>query len=92
MYLPTFRLRATKLPEKSNVFTFFPLKSLCDHNRACRKIGKGQPKVIIYTNMMELSFRCYILSFIEISPPVPEKNIFKVFTIYGHGSHLSHVT
>ena len=23
---------------------------------------------------------------------VPEKKIFKVFTIYGHGGHLSHVT
>ena len=31
-------------------------------------------------------------SFIEIGPPVPEKKFFMVFTIYGHGGHLGHVT
>ena len=31
--------------------------------------------------------------FLEIGPPVPEKKIFEgLFTIYGHGSHLGHVT
>ena len=34
----------------------------------------------------------YMPSFLEISPPVPEKKIFKVFTIYGCGGHLGHVT
>ena len=24
--------------------------------------------------------------------PVPDKNIFKMFTIYGHGGHIGHVT
>ena len=43
--------------------------------------------------MMGWSPRCYIPSFEEITLPVPEKKIFKVFfTIYGHGSHLGHVT
>ena len=29
----------------------------------------------------------------EIGQPVPEKKIFlRVFTIYGHGGHLGHVT
>ena len=32
-------------------------------------------------------------SFVEIGPSVLEKKIFlRVFTIYGHGSHLGHVT
>ena len=31
-------------------------------------------------------------SFVEIGPPVPEKILFKVFTIYGRGGHLGHVT
>ena len=32
-------------------------------------------------------------SFIEIGPPVLEKKIFlRVFTIYGYGGHLGHVT
>ena len=37
--------------------------------------------------------RCYIPSFMEIGPLVPEKIFFKFFfTIYGHASHLGHVT
>ena len=31
-------------------------------------------------------------SFIEIGPPVPEKIFEGIFTIYGRGSHLGHVT
>ena len=31
-------------------------------------------------------------SIVDIDPPVPKKKIFKGFTIYGHGGHLSHVT
>ena len=30
--------------------------------------------------------------FLENGLPVPEKKIFKGFTIYGHGVHLGHVT
>ena len=33
-----------------------------------------------------------MLSFKVIGLVVLEKNIFKVFTIYGHGGHLGHVT
>ena len=37
--------------------------------------------------------RCYIPRFMEIGPPVLEKNIFDCFfTIYGRGGHLGHVT
>ena len=43
--------------------------------------------------MMGRSPQYYIPSFVEISPPVPEKKIFEgVFTIYGRGGHLGHVT
>ena len=41
--------------------------------------------------MMGWSPRCYIPTFVEIGPLVPEK-ILKIFTIYGHGGHLGHVT
>ena len=42
--------------------------------------------------MMGRSLQCYIPSFMEIGPPVPEKKIFERFlTIYGRGSHLGHV-
>ena len=40
---------------------------------------------------MGWSPRCYIPSFVEIGPP--EKKSFEwLFTIYGHGGHLGHVT
>ena len=43
--------------------------------------------------MMGRSTRCYIPSFVEIDLPVPEMKIFEgVFTIYGRGGHLDHVT
>ena len=35
---------------------------------------------------------CYILSFVEIGLPVPEKKILRVFTINGRCGHLGHVT
>ena len=41
---------------------------------------------------MSLSLQCFILSFVEIGPLVPGKNILKCFTIYGHGSHFGYVT
>ena len=50
MGIPTFRSQATKCPLKSNVFTFFTLKSLCDQNYPCRKMGQGQPESMIYIN------------------------------------------
>ena len=37
--------------------------------------------------------QCYIPSFVEISPSVPEKKEFRrVFTIYWRGGHIGHVT
>ena len=43
--------------------------------------------------MMGWSPRCYILRFVEIGPPVPEKKNFEgVFTIHGRGGQLGHVT
>ena len=42
--------------------------------------------------MMEWSPGCYIPSYVEIGPPVPEKFFKGFFTIYGHGGHLGHVT
>ena len=43
--------------------------------------------------MMGRSPQCYIPSFVGIGPSVPEKKNFEgVFTIYGRGGHLGHVT
>ena len=43
--------------------------------------------------MMGWSPGCYIQRFVEIGPSVPEKEGFRrVFTIYGRGGQLGHVT
>ena len=43
--------------------------------------------------MMGWRPRCYIPSFVEIGPPVPEKKMFEgCFTIYGRCGQLGHVT
>ena len=43
--------------------------------------------------MMGRSPQCYIPSFVEIGPSVPEKKNFEgFFTIYGRGGHFGHVT
>ena len=39
---------------KSNCFTFFPYKSIRDQIWPCRKKGYGQPRVIFWTNLVEL--------------------------------------
>ena len=39
---------------KIHCFTFFPYKSIRDQIWPCRKIGQGQPKVIIWTKLVVL--------------------------------------
>ena len=55
---------------------------------------QGQHKDIICTNNKGLRSLCFIHNFIKICSVVPGKKIFKKFLlyIYGHGSHLGHVT
>ena len=78
---------------KINSFHFFLWKSLSYQIWPCRKIGQGQPRVIIWTNydgvespMLHTTFRG--------NPPAGsgEEDFWRVFTIYGHGGHLGHVT
>ena len=59
--------------EKSIVLPFFPYKSIRGQIWPCHKIGQGQPRVIIWTN---LSTQCCIISFKVIGHLVPEKKIF----------------
>ena len=42
--------------------------------------------------MMGWSPRCYIPSFMKIGRRFWRRRFLKVFTIYGHGGHLGHVT
>ena len=54
LHLPNFRSQAALVAENPSCFHFFPLKSQGFQILPCRKIGQGQPRVIIYTNFVEL--------------------------------------
>ena len=76
-----------------DILTFSPYKCLCyqiwpwPKNRSRSFQGHHLNKV------WWAHPRCYIPSFVEIGPAVPEKKIFEgFFSIYGHGGHLGHVT
>ena len=52
--------------------------------------SEGQPRVIIYINLVDLESLMLHLKIIRLL--VMEKKNFKVFIIYGQGSHPGHVT
>ena len=54
-------------------------------------IGHGQPRVIIYINFVESPMLHAKIQDHRTSGS-GEEDFIKVFTIYGHGGHLGHVT
>ena len=56
-------------------------------------MGQGQPSVIIITTLVVLSYTMLYTKF-EGHWFIGSDggDFFKVFTIYGHGSHVGHVT
>ena len=64
---------------KIHCFIFFPLKSIRDQIWHCCKICQGQPRVIIWANLVVLKHRWCISRFKVIGLLVPEKKIFLGF-------------
>ena len=78
---------------KIHCFTFFPYKSIRDKICPCRKIGQGQPRVIIWINLVVLMHSMLHTKFQGHWPfGSGKEDYLKVFTIYGHGGYLGHVT
>ena len=68
--------------------TFFPYKSIRDQIWPCHKTGQGQPRVIIeQTQAPDAAYQVSRSSAFWF-----RRRFFKVFTTYGHGSHLGYVT
>ena len=95
MSAPTnFQVTGAIVSEKSTVFIhFFLQKSLWYRIWPCCKIGQGQPRVIIWTNydgqeppMLHTNF-CG-----NRSTTFGKEDFWRVFTMYGRGGHLRHVT
>ena len=76
---------------KINCFTFFLYKRIIDQIWPCRKIGQGQPRVIIWTNLAVLEYLMLHTKF-QGHRPFRSREDFKVFAKYGHGGHFGHVT
>ena len=55
MLQATLRHKAAIVSKKINNFHFFPYKSLCNQIWPWRKMGQGQPREIIWTNLVVLT-------------------------------------
>ena len=89
----TFQITGCNSFWKIHWFHFFLKKSLSYQIWPCCKIGQGHSKVIIWTNydgqessVLHTKFRENRLT------GSGEEDFWRVFTIYGHGGHLGHVT
>ena len=91
-HLPILISKTTIVSETSIILPFFPYKSIRDQIWPWRKIGQGQHKVIILTNLVVLEYSMLHTKFQGHRPFGSREDFFKVFTIYEHGSHIGHVT
>ena len=73
-------------------FTFFPYKNIKDQILSCSKISQGQPRVIIWTNLVVLERPMLHANFQGHRHFGSKEEDFRAFTIYGHGGHLGYVT
>ena len=69
---------------------FFPFKRIVVPMRPGRKIGQGQPRVIIYINFVELESPILHAKFQGLL--VLKETFLKVLIINEHGGHLGHGT
>ena len=67
---------------KYPLFYLFPYKSIRDQIWYCRKIVQGQPRVIIWTNLVVFEHPMLTTKFKVIYLLVPEKKIFFRFLPY----------
>ena len=92
LQLTTFRSQASRVSEKSTVFNFSYRKACYQIWPGC-KLGQGQPWVNIWKNYDGLESQMLHTKFCgNLSTGFGVENFWKVFTIYGCGSHLGHVT
>ena len=67
---------------------FSPFRCIGDLSLPCRKIGQRHPRVMIYTNFVDLYSQMFHAKFQNQRPPGSYEEYFKTFVIYSHGGHL----
>ena len=76
-----------------NILRFSPCKCIRNQIWPCHKVGQGQPRFIICANLVgPTSPILHTKSQSQWPFGSREEEIQRVFTIYGHGGHVSHVT
>ena len=77
---------------KIYLLSIFPYKGIREQSWSCCEAGQGQHMIIIWTNfkgpmslMLYTKFKGHRLVGFG-------KDFWRVFTIYGHGGHLGHMT
>ena len=83
LHLPTFKSQTTRF-WKLHCFNFFPYKGIMDQIWSCRKIGQGQLRVIIWTNLVVFEYPKLLTKFQgHRHICFQRRRMFHVFTIYG---------
>ena len=77
---------------KNPRFSFFPIEKDIFTNLTLHKIGQGQPRVIIWTNYDGLASPMLHTNVRGNWSTGFGEDFWRVFTIYGRGGHLGHVT
>ena len=62
LHLPTFKSQTTRF-WKLHCFNFFPYKGIMDQIWSCHKIGQGQLRVIIWTNLVVFEYPMLLTNF-----------------------------
>ena len=77
----------------NNVYclSIFPYKSM-KQSWPCCNVGQGQPRIIIWANFVGPEFSMLYANFEGHQPTGFREDFLFFFTIYGHSSHLGHMT
>ena len=73
------------------LFQLFQFKRLGDQVGPCPRKGQGHPRILTHIIDEVLETPMQHTEF-QNSPLIVSEMFFKVFSIYGHGGHLIHVT
>ena len=85
--------KASKVFKKINFSEIFPFKCIRKQIWPWRKVGQGQPRIIIWTNLVgSTTPMLHTKSQGHRPSGSGEEDFLRVFTIYGRGGHLGHVT
>ena len=87
-----FRSQTTDLSEKYTIYALSRCKVyVTKFYLSLKYVGHCQQNFMIYTyvyTMMGQSPRCFVASFIDMGPPVPDKEDFKMFFVEDISDHF----